>query len=156
MIGDERIEIETVQIKLLPSTPVDYHHYDLRDFCHQQASSYLQPDWSFKILSSFPYFKKHGYAQDVSQWSCWTVQMRVSSDLEWDVWVSVLRHKYVPPVLEHCNEILLISSKRADLHQSTNHNARFNSNNHQFLREKHEIIIDSMTFVHAKGDWRSY
>lgn len=79
---------------------------------------------------------------------------------EWDLFVTVLRHKYIPPLMEYFTDLAVISIKREGYWQEDSLNmvkiAEDKSGDmlramatRRFLREKHEIIVDS---VHMKQE----
>jgi len=79
-------------------------------------------------MESRPYIKKYNLTQDKAQWACWQVHLRVEErassgnqigadesddDVDQkhdkDIYVTAVRRKYIPPLMECYQDILIYS-----------------------------------------------
>ena len=51
----------------------------------------------YYILQSKPYIKKFNLTSDKAQWTSWEVHIRTQT---YDLFVAVIRRKYIPPLME--------------------------------------------------------
>jgi len=82
------------------------------------------------MLESRPYIKRYNLTMDMAQWSCWQVHLRVeersaaggaaggrgdeSDEGDYgkndkDIYVTAVRRKYIPPLMECYQDILIYS-----------------------------------------------
>ena len=98
--------------------PVDYldrmtdEKADLKTYCQNAAHELIDTNKDESLmLDTRPYIKKYNLTRDKAQWSCWQVQMRVeepdpyghdgeNSKNEKDIYVTAVRRKYIPPLME--------------------------------------------------------
>jgi hypothetical protein len=100
----------------------------LEVLCKQIAFEHLDKSCKFKVLKSRPYIKKQNRTGDIAQWQCWHTHLRISKTpkpddkvpeqaerandwKEFDLFVTVIRHKYIPPLMEHFTDLAVISKK---------------------------------------------
>lgn len=61
---------------------------------------------NYFIIESKPYVKKQNLSSDKALWTCWQVHSRTETN---DLYVTVLRRKYIPPLMEVFQDIICIS-----------------------------------------------
>jgi len=80
----------------------------------------------FILISTEPYVKKQNLIGDKASWHCWQVHVRKSTNnseefsviagksllitFSVDVFLTILRRKYIPPLMETFQDIIVISS----------------------------------------------
>jgi hypothetical protein len=58
------------------------------------------------IISSKPYQRKKNLVSDKALNSCWEIQFRFNS---YDLFVSILRRSYIPPLIDMYQDIIIFS-----------------------------------------------
>ena len=92
------------------------------------------------IIESGPYFKKQNLTSDKAQWNCWNVHSRTET---YDLYVTVLRRKYIPPLMEVFQDIICISQFDFSQEMALEGDQVFKKSN-DFLRFVHHLAVDSL------------
>lgn len=83
------------------------HRRDLQEFAQNIAMSRIEAKMQYYILSSKPYMKKSNLTSDKANWSCWEVHIRTE---RYDLFVTVLRRKFIPPLMDIFQDLIVIST----------------------------------------------
>lgn len=164
-IRDRKIEeepnqnVDTFEIIIMDMVPVDFmdkmpdERSLIQEFCEAVAFSRVEPKEKNLIISSRAYVKKKNPIQDTSAWQGWTVQLRKAKS---DLFVTILRRKYIPPLIDIYQDIILISTynfTRKDYEAETAESRRFyNTVHHKIadsihsssrsLQENYNVLIE--------------
>jgi len=89
-------------------------------------------------MHSKAYTKKWNLSSDKAQWTCWEVHIRTTT---YDLFVTVLRRKYIPPLMDIFQDIVCISNYpfNPDISDEENSRKSFES-----LDEVHRASVDSL------------
>ena len=102
------------------------------------AISRVDHKTQYYILSSKAYMKKQNLTSDRAQWSAWEVYIRTETH---ELFVTVLRRKFIPPLMEIFQDLILISAfDLLDEHGQTGEYRR----SEQFLSQVHRTGVDTV------------
>lgn len=103
------------------------------------------------LISSKPYARKNNVTSDKALNFCWEIHLRFN---EYDLYVSILRRSYIPPLMDMHQDIVVCSKfcfklnsnpkAKAVLPQRPQHEQENNHNSFKHLQEVHRKIIDSI------------
>jgi len=89
-------------------------------------------------MSSKPYIKKMNLAADKAQWTAWEMHFRTG---EYDIFVSVVRRKFIPPLMDIFEDIICYSTvKTFDENKQIGDMAKIED----FQIQTHQTAIDSI------------
>lgn len=92
----------------------------------------------YYIMSSKPYIKKYNLTADRAQINCWDVHIRTKS---YDLFVTVVRRKFIPPLMEVFQDIVIISN--FDFHNEHGQVGEYRSSTN-YLATVHHFLADSV------------
>jgi hypothetical protein len=98
------------------------------------------------MKESKPYVKKCNLTNDKAQWSCWEVHIRT---LTYDIYTTVLRRKFIPPLMDIFVDIVCVSQSRCDEDDIDQDDP---TEKNQMLENVHRPAIDSIFPVTKSGN----
>ena len=118
------------------------------------------------MMESRPYIKKQNLTEDTAQWTSWQVHLRIEEkdrsgeenqeenddDMdgnnqveplknEKDLFVTAVRRKYIPPLMECYQDILIISQYNCE---KTEDEDQKRKKSKEFLKSVHQKVVDTL------------
>mmetsp|Transcript_24004 Transcript_24004/g.36882 ORF Transcript_24004/g.36882 Transcript_24004/m.36882 type:complete len:350 (+) Transcript_24004:398-1447(+) len=107
------------------------------------------------LIASKPYVRKNNLIQDKSLNHCWEIHMRFN---EYDLYITILRRSYIPPIMDQYQDIVICSKIKFDVRmeprgaerqmveveQTKEDLDRNNEISFTHLNETHRKILDSI------------
>ncbi|CDW74435.1 arm repeat protein [Stylonychia lemnae] len=135
---------ENVVVQISDCSPIDNlckmpdYRKDIQEFAQNLAMSRIDAKTQYYIMASKPYIKKYNLTSDKAQINCWDVHIRTHV---FDLFVTVHRRKYIPPLMEVFQDIVVISI--FDFHNEHGHVGEYRSSDN-FFQMVHHLIVDSI------------
>eukprot|EP00347_Sterkiella_histriomuscorum_P016136 403354352 len=135
---------ENIVVQISEFIPVDYlckmpdHRRDIQEFAQNLALSRIDAKTQYYIMSSKPYIRKYNLTADKALINCWDVHIRT---MKYDLFVTVLRRKFIPPLMELFQDIVIISI--FDFHNEHGQVGEFRSSD-LYLAQVHHFLADSV------------
>jgi len=89
------------------------------------------------MIESKPYVKKQNLVADKAQWVCWEVHLRTMLH---DIYVTVCRRKFIPPLMDIFQDIICISQTDIKLDEDIDPSGK----KYDMLTHVHRPAIDSL------------
>jgi hypothetical protein len=101
------------------------------------------------LMSSKPYVRKNNVVSDKSLNFCWETHLRFN---DYDLYISILRRSYIPPIMDMFQDIIVCSKHKFDLDeakgvelpQTKETEEKNNKNSFEHLCNNHRKIMDSI------------
>ncbi|TNV85265.1 hypothetical protein FGO68_gene15236 [Halteria grandinella] len=130
-------------------TKMPDYRKDIQEFAQNLAISKIEEErtgdkksLNYFIIESKPYVKKQNLNSDKALWTCWQVHSRTET---YDLYVTVLRRKYIPPLMEVFQDIICIScfdfSQDLEDEEESKEALKFSK---QYLQVVHQQACDTL------------